>query len=129
MTGDEAHLPAQHRGPERRYVRDAVDSRHNLAEYFFPIALVLMVVALVVPFIAPSTYALMSTIMLVVLWGGIALCVLDAFRIRRLLRAGLTERFGGVMPGLVSYGNTRAIQIRRWRLPKPQVAHGEAPRR
>lgn len=129
VTGDEAHMPAQHRGPERRLVRNLVDSRFNIAEYFFPVALVLMLVALIAPFFAPSLYTVMSTLMLVVLWGGIAACVIDAFVIRRRLRAALTERFGFVSPGLVTYGNMRAIQIRRWRLPKPQVAHGELPAR
>ena len=88
-----------------------------------------MLIALVVPFFAPNLYTVMSTVMLAVLWGGIALCVLDAVFIRRRLRAALTERFGMVSPGLVSYGNMRAIQIRRWRLPKPQIRHGEQPRR
>lgn len=129
VTGDERHLPPQHSGADRRLVRDIVDSRHNVAEYFFPVAIVLMLIALVVPFFAPNLYTVMSTVMLAVLWGGIALCVLDAVFIRRRLRAALTERFGMVSPGLVSYGNMRAIQIRRWRLPKPQIRHGEQPRR
>lgn len=129
VTGDEAHLPAQHRGTDRRLVRDVVDARHNIAEYFFPVALVVMLVALLVPFFSPSLYATMSATMLAIVWGGIALCVADAFLIRRRIRAALTERFGSVTPGLVSYGNMRAMQIRRFRLPKPQVRHGEAPRR
>jgi len=129
MTGDEAHMPAQHRGSDRRLVRDMIDARHNLAEYFFPVALLLMLIALVTPLVVPDLYATMSTLMLVVLWGGILACVIDAFVIRRRLRAALTERFGFVSPGLVSYGNMRAIQIRRWRIPKPQVKHGDTPRR
>src|SRR5699024_8061299 len=42
MTGDESKMPLQHRGRERRLVRDLVDSRRNVAEYFFPIALIFM---------------------------------------------------------------------------------------
>ena len=128
MTGDERKMPAQHRGPERRYVRDVVDSRRNVAEYFFPIALVFMLVALVLPLIRPEITTAMSTGMIVVLWGGIALCVIDSIILRRSLRAKLTERFGSVGQGLVGYGIMRAIQIRRFRLPKPQIKHGEAPR-
>lgn len=128
MSGDEANMPAQHRGRERRLVRDVVDSRRNIAELFFPVAVVFMVIALVLPLINPSLYGVLSAAMIVVLWGGILLCVIDGFLLRRRLRRILTERFGGVESGLVGYGIMRAIQIRRWRLPRAQVKHGEQPR-
>lgn len=128
MTGDESKMPYQHRGPERRFVRDVVDSRHNVAEYFFPIALVFMLVALVLPLIRPDLTAVLSTGMIVVLWGGIGISVIDSLFLRKRLRARLTERFGEVERGLVGYGIMRAIQIRRFRLPRPQLKHGEAPR-
>ncbi|WP_114856318.1 DUF3043 domain-containing protein [Brachybacterium sp. YJGR34] len=128
MTGDEKKMPLQHRGPERRFVRDVVDSRHNIAEYFFPVALVFMLVALVMPLVRPDLYTLMSTGMIIVLWGGILLCVVDALLLRRRLRRVLTERFGSVGGGLVGYGIMRAIQIRRFRLPRAQIKHGQEPR-
>ncbi|MFC0675381.1 DUF3043 domain-containing protein [Brachybacterium hainanense] len=128
MTGDEANMPAQHRGPERRTVRDLVDSRRNVAEYFFPFALVFMLVALVLPLIRPALYGVVSTGMLVVLWAGILACVIDGFLLRRHLRRELTERFDRVGQGLVGYGIMRALQIRRWRLPRAQIKHGEQPR-
>lgn len=128
MTGDERKMPLQHRGPERRYVRDIVDSRRNIAEYFFPIALIFMLIALVLPLIRPDVTAAMSTGMIIVLWGGIALCIVDSLILRRSLRAKLTERFGDVQRGLVGYGIMRAIQIRRFRLPRAQIKHGESPR-
>lgn len=129
MSGDEKNMPLQHRGSDRRLVRDVVDSRHNVAEYFFPVALVIMALALVLPLVVPSSTTVMSTVMLGVLWGGILICVIDAFLLRRRLRAALTERFGVVGQGLVTYGVMRAIQIRRWRLPKPKIKHGELPAR
>ncbi|MGP9682129.1 MULTISPECIES: DUF3043 domain-containing protein [unclassified Brachybacterium] len=128
MTGDEKKMPMQHRGPERRLVRDLVDSRRNVAEYFFPIALIFMLVALIMPLIRPEMYLMMSTGMIVVLWGGILVCVIDSFLLRRHLRKNLTERFGSVGSGLVGYGIMRAIQIRRFRLPRAQIKHGEDPR-
>ena len=128
MTGDEKKMPLQHRGPERRYVRDVVDSRRNVAELFFPIALVFMLVSLVLPLIRPDLTTVLSTGMIIVLWGGIALCVIDSLILRKRLRRLLTERFGGVQNGLVGYGIMRAIQIRRFRLPRAQIKHGEQPR-
>ena len=128
MTGDEKNMPIQHRGPGRRLVRDVVDSRRNLAEIFFPVALAFMLVALVLPLIRPDLYMVMSTGMIIVLWGGIIACVVDSVFLRKRLRAVLTERFGDVERGLVGYGIMRSIQIRRWRLPRPMIKHGEAPR-
>jgi hypothetical protein len=128
MTGDEKRMPLQHRGPQRSFVRDVVDSRRNLAEFFFPIALIFMVIALVLPLIRPDLTAALSTGMIIVLWGGIALCVIDSLFLRKRLRRLLTERFGDVERGLVGYGIMRAIQIRRFRLPRAQIKHGESPR-
>ncbi|GAA1489616.1 DUF3043 domain-containing protein [Brachybacterium sacelli] len=128
MTGDEKKMPLQHRGTDRRLVRDLVDSRRNVAEYFFPIALIFMLVALVMPLIRPELYLAMSTGMIVVLWGGILVCVIDSFFLRRHLRKRLTAEFGEVPRGLVGYGIMRAIQIRRFRLPRAQVKHGQLAR-
>lgn len=125
MTGDEANMPPQHRGADRRLVRDIVDARHNLAEYFLIVALVLVVVTFALPLLNPNLAATASTILLVVMWGGIIACVIDALVLRKRLRRELTARFGQVSRGLVGYGVMRAIQFRRWRLPKPQVKHGE----
>ncbi|MDN5687808.1 MAG: DUF3043 domain-containing protein [Brachybacterium sp.] len=128
MTGDEKKMPLQHRGPDRRLVRDLVDSRRNIAEYFFPLALIFMLVALIMPLIRPELYLTMSTGMIVVLWGGILVCVIDSFFLRRHLRKHLTAEYGTVERGLVGYGIMRAIQIRRFRLPRAQVKHGQSPR-
>jgi hypothetical protein len=118
LTGEEANMPAQHRGPQRRFVRDVVDSRRNVAEFFFPAALVLMVIALVMPFFSASLYSVASIVLLVMLWGGIIGCVIDGFILRNRLKKVVPERFGDM----------RALQIRRWRLPRPMIDRGRSPR-
>ncbi|MCS6712734.1 DUF3043 domain-containing protein [Brachybacterium sp. EF45031] len=128
VTGDETNMPPAHRGPERRFVRDLVDARWNVGELFFPVALVILMVTLILPLLRPDLYGLANILMLIVLWGGIALTAIDAVVLRRRLRAALTERFGSVGQGLVSYGILRSIQMRMLRLPKPQVGRGQAPR-
>jgi hypothetical protein len=128
IDGNEAEMPAQHRGPERRLVRDLVDTRRNAAEYFFPVALALMLVALVLPIFLPQLYATMSLVLMVVLWGGIIICIIDSLRLRSRIRAAITEKYGDVRRGLVSYGVMRSLQIRRWRLPRAQISHGDSPR-
>lgn len=127
MTGDEKNMPYSHRGKERRFVRDLVDSRHNIGEYFVPVAFVFMLVALIIPLVNPNLYAAASTSMLLVMWGGIALVIVDSIILRKKIRREVTEKFGSLPAGIVSYGVMRAIQIRPWRLPKPMVKHGGEP--
>ena len=43
MAGDERALPARDQGPVKRYVRDFVDSRFTIAEYFIFVALAVLV--------------------------------------------------------------------------------------
>src|SRR5690625_6344617 len=54
MTGDERHLPAAHKGPVKRYIRDAVDARHMLGEYFFPLTIVIVIALFMVNSLAPE---------------------------------------------------------------------------
>lgn len=120
-TGDDRYLPARDRGKVRRFCRDFVDARRNVAEYLLP----LLVVILMLGFIqTPQT-----TLILLVLWiitiGGTALdTVYLVFRIRRELK----RRFPGESTrGCVPYAVLRSSQVRRFRMPKPQVKHGETP--
>lgn len=128
VTGDEANLPYQHRGAQRRYVRDLVDSRRNIVEIIFPVAIVAMLLTILMTFVRPDLQAPVTAVMTPVIWAGLAVCVVDAFLLRRRLRRELTARFGSVEPGAPGYGIMRQIQIRRLRLPKPMVKHGERPR-
>ena len=50
-AGDERNLPPRDRGPVRRYVRDVVDARRSVAEFFLPFALVILVLS----FTGPAT--------------------------------------------------------------------------
>ena len=43
MRGDESALPLRDRGPVKRYVRDFIDSRRSIGEYFLPIIFVVLV--------------------------------------------------------------------------------------
>src|SRR5689334_21759012 len=45
--GDERYLPARDRGPVRKFARDWIDSRFNVAEFFLPMAVVILVLSVV----------------------------------------------------------------------------------
>jgi hypothetical protein len=120
-SGDERYLPVRDKGPVRRFARDWVDSRFNVAEFFLPLAVVILILSVVrVP--ALQTVALLLWLVVIVL------IVLDAAVSGFRLRKRLTERFPDKnRKGAVAYALMRSLQMRRLRLPKPQVKRGERP--
>ncbi|WP_053653922.1 DUF3043 domain-containing protein [Streptomyces sp. MMG1121] len=120
-SGDERYLPARDKGPVRRFARDWVDSRYNVAEFFLPMAVVILVLSIV------RVGAIQSIALL--LWlVVIVLIVVDAVFSGFRLRKRLQERFPDQNTrGAVAYALMRSLQMRRLRLPKPQVKRGERP--
>ena len=45
VTGDEKYLPSREKGPVKRYIRDYVDARISLGEFFMPLIFVLLIVS------------------------------------------------------------------------------------
>ncbi|MFI5617356.1 DUF3043 domain-containing protein [Streptomyces sp. NPDC051567] len=120
-SGDERYLPARDKGPVRRYVRDFVDSRFSIAEMFLPLAVIILVLSMVK---MPS----IQNIALLLWLGVIVLIVLDSIGLFLRLRKALATRFPDEpRRGAVAYGLMRTLQMRRLRLPKPQVKRGERP--
>ncbi|MFF4584418.1 DUF3043 domain-containing protein [Streptomyces sp. NPDC001388] len=119
--GDERYLPARDKGPVRKFARDFIDSRFNVAEFFLPMAVVILLLSLV-------RVASLQTIALLLWLVVIVLIVLDSFVTGFRLRKRLTERFPDQnRRGAVAYALMRSLQMRRLRLPKPQVKRGERP--
>ncbi|WP_311836295.1 DUF3043 domain-containing protein [Cellulomonas fimi] len=125
QTGDERHLPAKDRGPVRRYLRDHVDARWNLGEFFLPVALVFVVLTF-----ALGRYPQLLALLTVVLYGIVLLTILDAYLMWRGLKKKLVAKFGGDarQRGLAMYAVMRAFQLRRARLPRVRTKqHGHYP--
>ncbi|MFE9607694.1 DUF3043 domain-containing protein [Streptomyces sp. NPDC006012] len=119
--GDERYLPARDRGPIRKFARNWVDSRINIAEFFLPMAVVILVLSVVR---VPALQSIALLLWLIV----IVLIVLDSVFSAFRLRKQLGERFAGQnRRGAVAYALMRSLQMRRMRLPKPQVKRGERP--
>ncbi|MER7839242.1 DUF3043 domain-containing protein [Streptomyces sp. NPDC096040] len=120
-TGDERYLPARDKGPVRKLARDWVDSRLNVAEFFLPLAVIILVMSVV-------NNAAIKNIALLLWLVVIVLIVLDAAVSGFRLKKRLAERFPDQnRKGAVAYGLMRSLQMRRLRLPKPQVKRGERP--
>jgi hypothetical protein len=119
LTGDDAYLPARDKGPVKRYVRDYVDVRWCIGEILLP--LFFLVFALL--YLVPSTGWWASIAWLMIL----ALMAVDAARIVVGVRRTVAAKFGDAqVKGVAMYAVLRAWQMRRLRLPKPQVKHGDA---
>ncbi|MFE6972524.1 DUF3043 domain-containing protein [Streptomyces sp. NPDC057682] len=120
-NGDERYLPARDKGPVRRFVRDFVDSRFCIAEYFLPLAVVILILSVI-------QVRGIQNISLLLWLGVIVLIVVDSIGLAFRLRKQLNERFLDTPKrGAVAYGLMRTLQMRRLRLPKPQVKRGERP--
>jgi hypothetical protein len=117
-TGDERYLPARDRGPVKKFVRDYIDTRRTIGEYL----LVVFFVSLLLAWTIPGLAALSSWAFLVIL---IAMFV-DSIRIVRGVKAAVRTRFGDdKTKGIAMYAVMRAWQMRRLRLPKPQLKRGD----
>ncbi|ARP69862.1 DUF3043 domain-containing protein [Streptomyces pluripotens] len=119
--GDERYLPARDKGPVRRFARNWVDSRFNVAEFFLPLAVVILVLSVVR---VPAVQSIALLLWLIVIVLIVLDSVVSGFRLRKRLK----ERFpDGNARGAVAYALMRSLQVRRLRLPKPQVKRGERP--
>lgn len=120
-NGDERYLPLRDKGPVRRFARDFIDSRWCVGEFFLPLAVIILVLTMVrVPRI--------QNIALLLWLAIIVMIVLDSIGIWVRLGKQLKERFPNESHrGVKAYALMRTLQMRRMRLPKPQVKRGERP--
>ncbi|MFG2191228.1 DUF3043 domain-containing protein [Streptomyces sp. NPDC048639] len=120
-SGDERFLPVRDKGPIRRFARDFVDSRFAVAEFFLPLAVLILVLSML-----PSPA--IKNISLLLWLGVIVMIVIDSIGVAIRLKKQLRTRFPNEnLRGAVPYALMRTLQMRRLRLPKPQVKRGERP--
>ncbi|WP_190121787.1 DUF3043 domain-containing protein [Streptomyces inusitatus] len=120
-SGDERYLPTRDKGPVRRFARDYVDSRFCVAEFFLPLAVLILILSMI-------QVGQLQNIALLIWLGVIAMIVIDSIGLGFRLKKQLNARFPDEPKrGAVAYGLMRTLQMRRLRLPKPQVKRGERP--
>ena len=117
LRGDENALPLRDRGPVRRFVRDEVDARRSIGEYFLPIIFVVLLFS-VVPNMTVNIIAI------VLMYTVLLFAVVDGFFLSRKLKKQIAEKFPDANPkGLGMYGWLRSTQMRRLRAPKPSGSY------
>ena len=115
MRGEESALPVKDKGPARRFVRNYVDERKSVTEYFLVfIMFILFLTVIPSPALQLGAIALMYSAMI---WVAI-----DGFLLSRRVKKIVAEKFPGEpTKGLGLYGWMRSTQLRRLRAPSPQV--------
>ncbi len=116
--GEDWALNPRDKGPARKLARDYVDSHRRISEYYMYI-LVILVAAL---FAGKALQSYLSPLILVL----ILIMAVEGSFVRRGLRKLMAERLPGESTrGLTSYAVMRMIQLRRFRMPAPQVKPGD----
>jgi hypothetical protein len=122
MAGDPAYFPSRDAGPVKAQVRDYIDRRRTVGEFFVPFAFVVLLLGLV------NNPTVQTTVVYV--WTSVLLLVvLDTILVGILLGRSLREDFPAKSDrkGAVSYGVLRALQLRRFRIPPPRLKAGGKP--
>jgi hypothetical protein len=119
LRGDENALPLRDRGPVKKFVRNYVDSRRSIGEYFLPIIGIVLIVSL-------FPYAVSAVIGVVLMYTVLLASVVDGILLSRKIKREVTARFPSEsLKGIGMYGWLRSTQMRRMRAPKPGVSAGD----
>ncbi len=119
LRGDENALPVRDRGPEKKFVRNYIDARRSIGEYFLPVIGFVLVLSL----IPIGVFAVAG---IVIMYSVLLFSVVDGFFLSRKIKAEVAKRFPEKSTkGLGLYGWLRSTQMRRMRAPKPQVKAGD----
>lgn len=118
MRGEESALPFRDKGPARRFVRNYIDERKSITEYFLVIIMfVLFLTIIPIPAVQLAAVAIMYSSMIFIAVNG--------FLLSRKLKKLVSEKFPGESTkGIGMYGWMRSTQLRRLRAPAPQVGPG-----
>jgi hypothetical protein len=122
MQGDDRYLMPRDRGPVRAHVRDIVDSRRHMMGLFMPLVLIVFATTLVRnPLVQQYATLACLILLLTMMFEGTVL----GLHVNRRVRAKFPEAKDGAL-GLGWYAFTRAMQIRKLRVPRPRVTPKDA---
>ena len=126
LSGDERFLLARDRGPERRLIRDWVDSRRRIVNFFMPMALLLLLFMMVATF---TRNLLLNDILSIVGMVMMSVLIIDGILLSRKCNRCVRERYPDTDLsnfGMGFYAFQRASMVRSMRSPRPQVNIGDS---
>ncbi|MBI3429792.1 MAG: DUF3043 domain-containing protein [Actinobacteria bacterium] len=114
MRGDENALPARDRGPVRRHVRNLVDARRSVGEYFLPLLVLVLLI---------SRVTALQSVAVILMYFILLSAIADWFMLTRRIKSEVAAKFPEApTKGLGMYAWSRSTQLRRLRAPKPQLS-------
>jgi hypothetical protein len=120
VRGDESALPLRDKGPVKKFVRNYVDSRRSVGEYFLPIIFIVLILTLI-----PSKVFQLGSIL--IMYSVLLISVVDGFFLSRKLKQAVAAKFPEAeLKGVGMYGWLRSTQMRRMRTPRPAIKRGES---
>lgn len=118
---DKYHL-ARDQGPERLLARDIVDSRRCVGQYFFFVALGLLILTNPIAVAAPEAVAILH-----LMWVGMVVAfIVDSIVICRKAKRLVFGRFPDTKQrkrGLYWYVIARSLMFRGMRMPRPRMSY------
>ena len=116
MAGDERYLPARDRGEVRAFIRDTIDSRWRISEFFVFIAVGILVAGFIPN---PQFQASMS----LVWFATTGFVAVEMAWVLISLNRSLKERWPAKedRKGGMLYAGMRQLQVRKLRVPPPRV--------
>ncbi|TDP96108.1 DUF3043 domain-containing protein [Labedaea rhizosphaerae] len=121
MSGDDKYLPPREKGPVKAYIRDVVDSQRTVLGLFMPLA-ILVFISITVPSPVVQQYVTLISLLIFVMMIGQS--VILGRKIADMARKKFPKEYIKT-GGTIWYVATRAVQIRKLRIPKPRVKAGE----
>lgn len=122
MAGDPRALPARDQGPVKLFVRNYVDSRRTVGEFFLPAAFIIFIATLSPN---PQIKGFVSLLWMVVMVIAAVDTALLIWRMQRALAVKWPSK--AERRGVTFYAIMRNLQIRRLRIPPPQFRSGGRP--
>ena len=86
MRGEENALPPRDRGPVRRYVRNLVDSRINVGEFFLPVIFLVLLMSM-------TRNQLVAVISILLMYLVLLISIVDGLFLGRRIKKKVKERF------------------------------------